>query len=50
MDFKVEKVIENKDGTATLVIDMGNEVVQMLIEHAVKDILTKYIEENDGPE
>jgi len=49
VDFKVEKVIENKDGTATLVIDMDNEVVQMLIEHAVKDILTKYIEEHDGP-
>ena len=45
MDLKVDKVIENKDGTATLVIDMDNEVVQMLIEH-IKQQNKKQEEQN----
>ena len=49
MNIEVIEIEEQPDGTARLTLDIDNEVVQMLLEHAVKDILTKYIEENDGP-
>jgi hypothetical protein len=48
--FNVEEVIENEDGSARLVIDMDNEMLQLLIEHAVTDILTKAVEEKHGIE
>tara|TARA_B110000503_G_scaffold70715_1_gene109875 strand:- start:6754 stop:6906 length:153 start_codon:yes stop_codon:yes gene_type:complete len=42
--FKVEEVIENEDGSAQLILDMDSEMLQLLIEHAVTDILTKAVE------
>ena len=42
--FKVEEIIENEDGSAQLILDMGSEMTQFLIEHAVKDILIKAME------
>ena len=48
--FKVEEIIENEDGSAQLILDMDSEMTQFLIEHAVKDILTKAIVEMETEE
>jgi len=46
MMVRVEEVKENKDGSADAVIHFDNEGLKYLIQHAVIDILTKYVEQH----
>jgi hypothetical protein len=41
----VEKIVEHEDGGATITMDLTEEERQMLIEHALLDILTKATKE-----
>ena len=41
----IEKIVEHENGSATLTIDMDNEMLQSLIQYAVIDILTKSLGE-----
>jgi len=40
----IEEVIEHEDGSATLTIDIDNEMLQSLLQYAVLDMLTKTVE------
>jgi len=46
--MEVINIIENKDGSATLNIEMTEEEQKYLIEYAVQDILKKHIEEYEN--
>jgi hypothetical protein len=46
MNIKVEEVIENEDGSATLQLDMDNEALSSLLEIAVVTALKETIERN----
>ena len=46
MNIKVEQVIENADGSATLQLDMDNEALSSLLEIAVVTALKETIERN----
>ena len=37
-------IIDNDDGSATITIDMSKDDVQLLLNHAINDILKKYVE------
>jgi len=41
--MEVTKIIENKDGSATLDVNFTEEEINILVEYAVVDILKKYI-------
>ena len=42
--MKVIKIDENKDGSATIHLDMTEEEQRDLIEHVLLDIIAKYID------
>jgi hypothetical protein len=42
----IEDVVEHEDGSATLTIDMDNEMLQSLLQYAVINILTQAVEED----
>ena len=44
----VEKVVEHENGSATLTIDMDNEMLQSLLQHAVIDLLKKEVEAEEN--
>ena len=46
MSKKIEviDVKEEEDGGATITLELGSEAVEMLVQYAVKDILTKAAE------
>ena len=46
MNIKVEEVIENEDGSATLQLDLDNEALSSLLEIAVVTALREAIERN----
>ena len=46
MQFNVEEVIENNDGSATLQLDMDNEALSSLVEIAVISALKEAVERN----
>jgi len=46
MEIKIETVKENPDGSADAVVHFNAEGLKYLIQHAVIDILTKYVEQN----
>ena len=46
MNIKVEEVIENEDGSATLQLDLDNEALSSLLEIAVVTALREAIECN----
>ena len=46
MNIKVEQVIENADGSATLQLDMDNEALSSLLEIAVVTALREAIGRN----
>lgn len=46
MKIVVEEVKENEDGSADAVIHFDNEGLKYLIQYAVIDILTKYVEQH----
>lgn len=46
MEIRIETVKENPDGSADAVIHFNAEGLKYLIQHAVIDILTKYVQQN----
>ena len=46
MQFNVEEIIENSDGSATLQLDMDNEALSSLVQIAVVSALKEAIERN----
>ena len=44
----IEKIVEHENGSATLTIDMDNEMLQSLIQYAVIDILKKEVEAEEN--
>jgi hypothetical protein len=46
MMIRIEEVKENADGSADAVIHFNAEGLKYLIQHAVIDILTKYVKQN----
>lgn len=45
MNIRIEEIKENADGSADAVIHFDNEGLKYLIQYAVIDILTKYVEQ-----
>ena len=45
MKIEVKEVIENEDGSATLIMDTDSEGRQFLIDEGVMSILRKYLDE-----
>lgn len=45
MKITIEEVKENEDGSADAVINFDNEGLKYLIQYAVLDILTKWVEQ-----
>lgn len=45
MNIRIEEIKDNPDGSADAVIHFDNEGLKYLIQHAVIDILTKYVEQ-----
>lgn len=43
-ELTIEKIVEHEDGSATVTLDINNEMLQSLIQYAVIDILTKSLE------
>ena len=46
MEIRIETVKENPDGSADALIHFNAEGLKYLIQHAVIDILTKYVKQN----
>ena len=46
MNIKIEEIKENADGSADALIHFDAEGLKYLIQHAVIDILTKYVKNN----
>lgn len=46
MQFNVEEIIENSDGSATLQLDMDNEALSSLVQIAVVSALKEAIDRN----
>jgi len=44
----IEKIVEHENGSATLTIDMDNEMLQSLLQHAVIDLLKKEVEAEEN--
>ena len=44
----IEKIVEHENGSATLTIDMDNEMLQRLLQYAVIDILKKEVEAEEN--
>jgi hypothetical protein len=45
--LNVENMVENEDGSATMQLDLSAEEVQLLIEHAIQDLLKKAVSLNE---
>lgn len=41
---------EHKDGSATIALSVGVDVVRQLVQHAVRDLLSQAIAEKKGSE
>lgn len=45
--MKIEDIVENKDGSATMTLDLEPEEVSLLIEGAIVQALKDYVEKHD---
>ena len=45
--FKILKIKENKDGSATITLDMSKDIETMLMEEGLLSIIKKYIKKEN---
>jgi|TARA_B100001971_G_C17866909_1_gene371204 NH3-dependent NAD+ synthetase len=48
--MKVKEIIEDNDGSATMIIDLTKEELRQLVEYAVLNILEEVIENDNSKE
>ena len=46
--MKVKEIIENKDGSATMILDINDEELRLLVEKAVITLLEEMIENDNS--